>query len=259
MSPIDPRALAHLDTRRLCLVFQEIGGEIAPLAGGWMACDIPGSWARYAVGIGLDSLPSSAELDTLEDYYVDRGCPPTIQLSDHHHPDMPALLSDRGFAITDREVVLGRRLDGELPRASPVDGLVLREVDPHDDEDVEAFVRAQIIGFDAPEGLIPITRRVGRGARWTVLLAELHGEIIGSCGIEPYETLSVLIAGAVFPQARRRGVQSQMITTRLHLARAQGAEIVTVGSVLGGPTARNAARFGFAPLYELTEWTKPLP
>ena len=109
---------------------------------------------------------------------------------------MLALLSDRGFAITDREVVLGDASTASC-RASPSTAWCC-VVDPHDDEDVEAFVRAQIIGFDAPEGLIPITRRVGRGERWTVLLAELHGEIIGSCGIEPYETLSVLIAGAVF-------------------------------------------------------------
>ena len=54
MSTLTPSDIALRDARRMAEVLREVGGDGAPNGSGWMACDVPGSWSDFAVGLGLD-------------------------------------------------------------------------------------------------------------------------------------------------------------------------------------------------------------
>ncbi len=244
-----PPTLATRDARRLARVLEEVGGDGAPIGSGWMACDAPGSWATYAAGLGLDGPVPGDTLDVLVDFYTARGRSAEIQVTPYQHPSLIAGLAARGFVLHETETVLARDLQGPLPPKNSVSGLRFVAVNPEDDSSVARFVRAQLEGFfpggDAPPAMRPITRRVARNERTRLWLLEVDGALAGSGGLETYEESAVLIAGAVLPGFRRRGLQSELIRYRLAQARATGHRVALVGSLSGGPTERNALRAGF--------------
>ena len=240
----------------MAVVLREVGGAGAPLAGGYMACDILGSWADVAAGLGLDGPVSSTELDALVAYYRSQGRTAKIQLHAFMDPTLRAGLTARGFVRDDLEEVWARSTRAVEP-ADALPGLQFRRVDPSEPAAVEAFVASQGIGFYAPgsppAGSLPIAARVARCPRARIYLLVLDGQIVGSGGLEVYDRSAVLIAGCVHPSARRQGIQAAFIRHRIALARAE-ADYVLIGSTPGGPSARNAQRAGFELAYHLETW-----
>jgi ribosomal protein S18 acetylase RimI-like enzyme len=257
---LDPTLLARLDARRLARVLHEVGGHGAPLSTGWMAADLPGSWANYAANLADDVAITDADLDRLVAWYRDQGRQPRVVTHPYQHPSLVAGLACRGFAVDEEEVFLVRDLAEPVTDEPLPTGVTLRVLDPTDAADVDAYVRAQCDAFHpdgAPPGTLPILRRVATHPRCRFWSVWLDGELAGSAGLEWDDTLGVLISGGVAPFARRRGIQRALIRARLADARARGLAVAVVGSVRGGPTARNASRMGFAPGWQTREWHLP--
>ena len=208
--PLNPSLIADRDARRLAIVLREVGGEGAPIGGGWMACDVPGSWADHAVGLGMDGPVEGPTLDALVAFYRQRERTPRIQVTPYQHPSLLRGLEARGFSSY-----------GEEPQ-----GVVFRPVDPSKDDDVAAFRASQMTGFfeDAPPppGMLPIMERVARSPRCSLWLIELDGRVVGSGGLESFEDAAVLIAACVHREARRQGLQTAFIRFRLEQAAAMG-------------------------------------
>jgi len=255
MSPLTPSEIAERDARRLALVLREVGGEGAPVGSGWMACDLPGSWANYAAGLGLSGPVDPSTLDALVAFYRVRGRQPRIQVTPYQHPSLSTGLAARGFSTYEQETMLVHTLDA-LPPVNPLPKLVFRRIDPSKDDHVSAFRDSQMTGFfgdgEPPAGMLPITDRVARSPRCELWLMELGGQVVGSGGIETFEGSAVLIAGCTHATARRQGLQSSFIRFRLEQAATAGLRYVLVGSILGGPTERNALRAGFKVAYTQT-------
>lgn len=236
----------------MALVLKEVGGEGAAVDQGWMACDGKGSWANFAAGLGVDGPVEDAAFDELVSFYRAQGHPPRVQVTPYQHTSLRQGLSARGFVIYEVETMLVRTLE-ELSPSPPPPGLTFEPIDPSKTDDVVAFRTSQMLGFcgnpDTPAGMIPITERVARSPRLSAWLLRLDGRIVGSGGLESFENAGVLLAACVYPEARRRGVQSAFIDFRLQQAAAAGLEYVTVASTAGGPTERNALRAGFSVAY----------
>ncbi len=245
-----PSRIASVDARRMALVMRELGGGGEPINSGWMVCDEPGSWADYAAGLGLNGPVTSAEIQRLVDFYDAHGVDAQVQTTPYQDPSLFSALAEHHFVTDDFTVMFVHDLK-DLS-TTQMDGLEFIETNPGDDEDVQAFVDAQKIGFfvpeAAPEGITAITERVARHPRCRIWLLKLNGQIVGSGGLEVFENSAVLFAGATFPEARRKGIQSAFINYRLRVARKLGAEYALVGSVPNGGTERNALRQGFVPV-----------
>ncbi len=253
--PLNPSLIADRDARRLAIVLREVGGEGAPIGGGWMACDVPGSWADHAVGLGMDGPVEGPTLDALVAFYRQRERTPRIQVTPYQHPSLLRGLEARGFSSYGEERVLVRGLADRPPVEAP-QGVVFRPVDPSKDDDVAAFRASQMTGFfeDAPPppGMLPIMERVARSPRCSLWLIELDGRVVGSGGLESFEDAAVLIAACVHREARRQGLQTAFIRFRLEQAAAMGLGGATVASTPGGPTERNALRTEFSVAYRQT-------
>lgn len=252
MRKLLPSEIAENDARRLAVVLSEVGGDGAPIGGGWMACDVPGSWAKYAAGLGVDGAVDGAVLDELVAFYRERDRTPRIEVTPYQHPTLVEGLASRGFTPYSFDTVLVRTTDA-LPQEAPISGLAFRRVDPANDEDVHDFRDSQMAGFyesgNVPSGMLPITERVARSHRNQLWLLELEGTVVGSGGLEIFGESALMIAGCVHPEARRQGVHLAFMQFRLEQARAAGLHSLTVGTKPGGPTERNALRAGFTPVY----------
>ncbi|MEL6344145.1 MAG: hypothetical protein AAFV53_13580 [Myxococcota bacterium] len=241
--------IARWDAERLALVLQELGGEGAPVDSGWMACDVPGSWADYAGGLGMDGEVSDASLDSLVNFYQQRGRTPKIAISPYQHPSLLSGLRRRGFVLDEVQHNLVRTLD-DLPSPSKDVGIEFIEVDPAKPEATARFVEAHLAGFfptgDAPAGMHPIARRVveaqPRSRQWLAMAGET---IVGSGGLERYGEGAALIMASTVTGWRRRGIQQAFFRYRLEEAARMGCRFAIVGSSPGGPTERNAIRCGF--------------
>ena len=248
-----------MEARRLAQVLREVGGAGAAVDTGWMACDIPGSWANFAAGLGLKGPVSEGAFDTLIAFYDAHQRPCRVQVTPYQHPSLEKGLEARGFRIVDREVVMVHPLTS-LPSQPPPEGLEIRPLEPSDVRDIEAFCDAQGRAFypedGLPSGMRPISVRVATHSRSKLWLLTHEGELVGSGGLEGFEGGCVLFGGGVTPEARRMGIHSAFIAHRVAAAKAMGFGYATIASIPGGPTERNARRAGFSPSYTEQTWER---
>ena len=242
-----PAAIAESEMARLAQVLRDLGGDGLPVDTGWAACDVPGSWARFATGLGRGGPVSPEELDRLERFFAERGEPTRIRLTPYGHPSLLGLLGARGYTVDYLDTILVHDL-ADLPDREPT--LVIRPVTGAADRD--AWIRAQLRGFfgdEHPPGIVPITTRITTYARAHLSVLVEDGDVVGSGGLELWEGAGILFAGCVRAEARRRGHHQSFLRHRLHQARQLGCTHALIGSAAGGPTERNALRLGFRPLY----------
>lgn len=240
--------IAQRDARRMVRVMQEIGGGSGQALGpGWLVADTLGSWADYAVGLGMEGPEPRSRVQELVDYYVSRGRVPRIQVPEGADLNWVHSLTSAGFRYYDQDAVLVRPL-GEPLNKRPA-GISFTHVDPKDSVHLDQWVHAQCQGFNPHElpsqGAIEIARRVACSPRAVCLLVFWEGELAASGGVEYYEQSSVLFGGATLPEFRNKGLQSALIARRLDLALERGSAYALVGSAPGGGTERNARRAGF--------------
>ncbi|MFT4976768.1 MAG: hypothetical protein ACI8S6_002673 [Myxococcota bacterium] len=257
-----PAEIAAWDAHRLARVLSEVGGDSAPVGGGWMSCDVPGSWADCAAGLGVDRAVPEAVLDELVDFYAKRRRRASVVLTPYQHPELLPSLAARGFTLQSLETVLARPLTPLPPDPEP-EGLQIVQVDGGDPDSVSAFVEAHLRGFfpagDAPDGMRPIAARVAQSPRVRLWLLVEAGEVVGSGGLELLGEGAVLIAGSIMEGARRRGLHRAFIRHRLVFAAGEGCSFAVVGSIPNGPTERNALREGFSVAYTQITVAGPEP
>ncbi len=265
---MEPIEIARLEERRQARATSEIGQDSIEVGGGTATFDTPGSWANFAIGLGLSGPVSGAELDRLVSFYESRGVEATVEVCSFADASILSGLASRGFGARMIEHVMACPLGGRTVEAGPrVDGLTLERVDPADAGLCETFARVAISGFvpdgePPPDAAFESALKVVRHPRSISVLARVNGEPAGAGGSEVCEVpggpvVSALFGASVLPRFRRRGVQQRMILERLRIASERGAVVACIGSKPGIPTERNAARLGFNLAYAKVTVAKP--
>jgi len=219
-----------------------------------MSCDLPGSWADYAAGLGLDGPVSDATLDSLIEFYRSRGRTPRIETTPYQHPSLLEGLQSRGFVPFEELHTLVVDLHQyDAARGGDETGLAFKRIDPGCQKSVDSFIRSQERGFfgeeSLPSGLRTIIERVVHHPRAQVWIIERDGRAVGSGGLEIFEDMAVLIGGCVHPDARGQRVHSALIAHRLSVAAQVGLSHASIGSLIGATTEHNAVRAGFQVAY----------
>ena len=91
--------------------------------GGLAVYSAPGSPVNKVLGLGLGVECSDDDLDAIEDFYAERGCPVQIELCPLTSPDLPSRLSKRGYVL--------QAFENELARVAPAE-----PVQPTSDADI---------------------------------------------------------------------------------------------------------------------------
>lgn len=248
--------MAAREERRLALSISEVALESEAIAGGWMCYSRPGCWSNQANALGLSGPVTDQELDRLVEFYGERGANPRVSACPNAHRSLVKGLEARHFGLSEVLTVLARDLPEPSvamvgPWGPPDRSLEIRQPLP---EEVGIFIEISTSGFmehdrESPGALAEITQRVVEHPRCTPFLALWDSTPVGGGLLETLDDQACLIGTSVLPEYRGRGIQTNLMAHRMEFAAEAGAKWISVSSLTGIATERNARRLGFDPIF----------
>jgi len=216
----------------------------------------PGSPVNKVLGLGLDAGVTDDDLDAIEDFYAERGCPVQIELCPLASADLPARLTRRGYVLQAFENELARLAPGgPVPSSSGADIRV--EAGTSDGP----WLQVVSEGFASPDRVLEGTS-VPRDTTTTiagVMRLFLHPELVryvawvdGHAAAAGVSFVSDGVLGifgtATLPRFRRRGLQSAIVARAMNDARGR-ADLVMATTEPGSISQRTFERLGFQVIY----------
>src|SRR4051794_21123775 len=238
-------------------------GFVKPIAGGMASFAGPGSPFNKVAGLGFGGVPSAAALAEIEDAFAARGAPVQIELAHLGDPAIGVLLSERGYALTSFENVLGRAIAG-APPIPP--GIAVR---PSGEAELGAWLDVVADGFAHPDGqgvpshedfpreVLERAERAFAAAGVTRYVALLDGAIAGGASFHIADGVAQLAGAATYPPRRRRGAHPALPAARLADAVAAGCDVAVVTAQPGSQSQQSVQRHGFDLLYTRAILVKP--
>jgi GNAT superfamily N-acetyltransferase len=231
-------------------------GFALPLAGGFATYAGPDSPFNKIAGVGFGGVPTPAELDSVERAYAEVGSPVQVELCALGDPEIPELLTSRGYRLVSFENVLGRDLAATAPPGPrpgidvTADGVDLATwlgvaADAALHPDTEGLVQHESFPRQALEDAELASVRAGS----QTYLARIDGAPAGAAGLRITGGIAQLTGAGTLPACRRRGVQSALLAARLADAASAGCDLAVVTTQPGSPSQANSQRAGFDLLY----------
>jgi ribosomal protein S18 acetylase RimI-like enzyme len=161
-------------------------------------------------------------------------------------PDVEPWLTAAGFALIERNPLMGCRPDGFRPHSA--EGVTLDRLGPDSAEsDLQAFQRIRWTNGGEHERLIPTTDQLRREltkAGSVYLLAWLDGEPAGTGVSHPLEGAAEIVGVATSVKRRRRGVAATVTSQLVHWHFNSDGDFVFLDAS-GAEAARVYERLGF--------------
>ena len=234
-----------------------LGAEWRDFDGTYAMFDGVGSPLSQTFGFGLFSPPTSAQLETIESFFRDRGAEVFHEVSPLADPAVLELMAERGYHPIELTSVMHLRLTTDRSRSQRqlVPQLVVRRVEAGG-EDVWAETASR--GWsETPEAAAFIRDfgTVSARARGTVcFVAEWEGHPIAAAAIAIHDRVALLAGASTDPAYRGRGAQAALLDTRLAYAGSAGCELAMMGALPGSASQRNGERQGFRIAYTRIKW-----
>lgn len=240
---------------------QRMADASMPLAGGTAFRSTKGSWLNVALGLGLGGDVPSGAGSALGEWYDQIGRASKAEVCDRAPAALFEELSRAGYRLREIVAVLRKNL-GDAPRVPAVPGVEIVRLDHADGARCGSVARVLCEAF-APEGApaeeesVALSAATLRHSDTIAFCALSEGRPVGAGMMDVRDGVAALWGAAVAPEFRRRGVQRALMAVRLAEAVRAGAHAATVETSPGGPTHRNAARWGFALAYSRAVLTRP--
>lgn len=225
--------------------------------GGGVACFVEdGSPFNKVAGLGFADVPTTTELDDIEQAFAARGAQVQVELSTLADPSIGTLLTGRGYRLVGFENVLGRSLTPEVDVTLPA-GVQVRVSGPDEfdawlDVVAEGVARPDTLGVPAHETFQRDTvERAERdlvAAGSTRYTALRDGVIAGGAGLRVSGGVAQLTGAATAAAHRRTGVHGALLAARLRDA-AERCDVAVVTTQPGSTSQRNVQSRGFDLLY----------
>jgi GNAT superfamily N-acetyltransferase len=225
--------------------------------GGLAVYSAPGSPVNKVLGLGLGFEATDDDLDAVEHFYAERGCPVQIELCPLASPDLAPRLSKRGYVLQAFENELARLVPSTPVQLPPGADITIKA-----GADEEPWLRTVAEGFAAPDRIVPGSPPVpsdAPAALGDVMRQFCHPEIVryiahvdgqaaaAACSFVKDGVLC--IAGtATRPAFRRRGLQSAIVARALNDGRDR-ADLVIATTEPGSISQRTFERLGFRVIY----------
>jgi hypothetical protein len=225
-------------------------------AGGRAVYGAPGSPVNKVLGLGLGFEVTDDDLDAIEQFYAERGCPVQIELCPLAAPDLAPRLTKRGYVLQAFENELARPAPSE-PVQSPAGADISVEAGAGE----RPWLQIVSEGFATPDRTmsgspLPSDAVTAIG---DVMRQFFHPEIVryvahvdghsGAAGLSFVSNGVLGIFGtATRPAFRRRGLQGAIVARALNDARGK-ADLAIATTEPGSISQRTFERLGFQVIY----------
>ena len=232
--------------------------SVTQLAGGWIAEPLAGShWGGGGFGLGFDGPLTDADFALLLAAANRVGPRFRVVVCPYSDMSLPRRLMAEGFALEGFRTVLVRAVPNEREmaqwEASP--GIEVRRVDVS--RELDRYIDVVLRGFNSGQPQREVDQRMSRitgsYSKAQLFLATVGGKEAGGARIDFAGSVGFFLGGSVLPDFRNRGVHRALLLARMAAAASAGCDLVTVGSIAGGATERNAQRLGFEVAYTALE------
>jgi ribosomal protein S18 acetylase RimI-like enzyme len=229
----------------------EIGAAEQAFCGGHMSFCGLGSPVGRAVGMGLDRPFPEADLDHIEAFYRAHKAPAQVDLCPLHDPAVFEMFKQRGYAITELNNVLYRKLDVEEKFPPPPPGSEIRPSRLEEASIAGEIVETAFFPEGAPEAFGGLIAPFYQMEQALAFVASVDGQLV-ACGaglvILEHKVFALCGAGTL-AAFRGRGLQTALLRARMVAAVAAGCEYAVVVTQGGSVSQRNAERLGFRVAY----------
>lgn len=238
--------LASLQAAAIAALVPSSLAAAEQLDGGTLVAFGRGRYVNRAVGVGLGGMAAGAIVAATDEFYEHRSMAASLEIGPWVDDALLAALAGAGYRLERFRNVYAIDLAG-IPEATTV--RVVRV------DSATAMVRQAILAGDAPAD--SEARRISdeycvaaaavEGAHDFVAMV---GDLAAACGsLNVVGDIGWLGGAATLPAHRCSGLQSELVTHRLLLARQLGCALAAATALPGGQSARNLERLGFSLLH----------
>ena len=218
--------------------YREIGGGIAIYTG---------QFIHSAIGLGLNSPISNADMETLEAYFRANQVASEIEICPFTDASFLRLLNERHYHLTDFTTAYIHPLYTIQPPPKLNPDII---VEPITNTEKDLWVQTVIdVSPDDHATDSRLAQAVTHRAHTTCFLAKLDGEPVGASALSIRDSVATFYFTATRQAYRNQGVQTAMIQARLDYAKAQDCEMAFATSIPGNHSMRNVMRAGFRVAY----------
>lgn len=244
--------------------FVRTRAELLPESGAtWI--EVGGTYAMFdglespltqTFGLGVFEDATDEHLDTIEKFYRERSSPVFHEVSPMADLSILPLLAGRGYRPIELTSVMVLDLINHKVGTQLNDKIKARSID-QSEADLWAEVAAK--GWSTEhESLSDFMLAFGKIAARTrgghPFLAFLDDRPIAAGGFQIYDDVCVLAGAATVPDARSRGAQNALLTTRLRFAQDNGCTLAMICALPGSQSQKNAQKAGFHIAYTRIKW-----
>ena len=229
----------------------EIGAADEEFCGGHMSFCGLGSPVGRAVGMGMDRPFTEADLDHIEAFYRSHNAPAQIDLCPLHDPSTFEMFKQRGYAITELNNVLYRKLDADEQFPPPPAGCEIRRSLLEEADRAGEIVESAFFPEGAPEAFGGLIAPFYQMDQALAFVASVDGKLV-ACGtglVIPEHKVFALCGAGTLAEFRGRGLQTALLRTRMSAAVKAGCEYAVVVTNGGSASQRNVERLGFRVAY----------
>jgi ribosomal protein S18 acetylase RimI-like enzyme len=240
-----------------CALSKTLGGPDAATlerGGGLAVYGAPGSPVNKVLGLGLGVEVTDEDLDAIEDFYAERGCPVQIELCPLASPDLPARLTKRGYVL--------QAFENELARVAPTEPVPEpsgADIRIESDATEGSWLHVVSEGFASPDRAVPVRppsdTMTAIAEIMRQFLPDLTRYVAWVDGQPAAAAVGIVSAGvlgifgtATRPRFRRRGLQGAIVARVMNDARGR-ADLVMATTEPGSVSQRTFERLGFQVIY----------
>lgn len=244
--------------------FVEARARVSPeSSAGWI--EVAGAYAMFdtvtspvtqTFGLGLFETITSAEMETIEEFFRQRGAAVFHEVSPLADPTLLTLLNERGYQPIEFTSVMFRHIRrdahfSELRNERIQTRLV--EAPEH-----ELWAQTSAKGWseftEYADLMLEMARVGAKRPGGLSFLAELDGRAIATGAMSICDGVALLAGASTIPEARKQGAQLALLDSRLRYAAEHNCDIAMMCALPGSASQRNAERQGFRIAYTRIKW-----
>ncbi|HSK71882.1 MAG TPA: GNAT family N-acetyltransferase [Pyrinomonadaceae bacterium] len=236
-------------------LFPESGAEWIEVGGAYAMFDGTESPLTQTFGLGMFEEATNGHLETLENFFKERGAPVFHEISPMADLSLLSLLKERGYYPIELTSVMYRPIEREINLGLMLNPQIKTRIIEAGEEKFWAETAARGWSTEAP-GLSEFMLDLGQVTARSALpfLAELNEKPIAAGVLSINKDVALLAGAATVPEGRRQGAQLALLNSRLQYAAEHGCTIAMMCALPGSQSQRNAEKHGFRIAYTRIKW-----